>query len=258
SRPNVTIISPTAGTYHPPSLLINASISDEFSTISSVKAMIEFWVPFNFNISMTQSGTYWFCYWDNISEYQNGNYTIKIWAIDEGGNVNQTQFIVIMIDNPPIVGDGDGNSSDGDKESSEWLLIVIIISAISAVGILSVVSALLIKNRSKPLMMPQSKVPKTCSLCSKKHTEFWILCKECYAKQQKIPVSTICPTCKSKKNIEIPKLLIDEAKTIMTISIPKGLMCDHHFQAFVDKNFKVRGYQKVDFEGNSKQILAKK
>jgi hypothetical protein len=35
---------------------------------------------------------------------------------------------------------------------------------------------------------------------------------------------------------------------LTTISLPKGLVCDHHFQAFVDKNFVVRGYQKVDFE----------
>ncbi len=32
-----------------------------------------------------------------------------------------------------------------------------------------------------------------------------------------------------------------------TVSIPKHKICKHHFQAFVDKNFKVRGYQKVDF-----------
>ncbi|MFX0073522.1 MAG: hypothetical protein ACFFAO_20795, partial [Candidatus Hermodarchaeota archaeon] len=31
-------------------------------------------------------------------------------------------------------------------------------------------------------------------------------------------------------------------------SVPKGLICNHNFQAFIDKNFIVRGYQKIDFE----------
>ena len=35
--------------------------------------------------------------------------------------------------------------------------------------------------------------------------------------------------------------------------MPKGLVCDHHFQAFIDKNFAVRGYQKVDFEFENKE-----
>ena len=42
--------------------------------------------------------------------------------------------------------------------------------------------------------------------------------------------------------------MLNTAKNINTISIPKGLICEHHFQAFIDKNLKVRGYQKVDFE----------
>ncbi|MFX1452620.1 MAG: hypothetical protein ACFFCM_17415, partial [Promethearchaeota archaeon] len=37
-------------------------------------------------------------------------------------------------------------------------------------------------------------------------------------------------------------------KHLTTISIPSGSVCDHGFQAFVDKNYKVRGYQIVDFE----------
>ena len=35
---------------------------------------------------------------------------------------------------------------------------------------------------------------------------------------------------------------------LTTISIPKDTVCKHHFQAFVDKQFRIRGYQKVDFE----------
>ena len=66
-----------------------------------------------------------------------------------------------------------------------------------------------------------------------------------------------CPICKSSKVLKFPKSVINKARHLTTISLPKGLICDHHFQAFLDKNFAVRGYQKVDFEfenkGNQKE-----
>jgi len=61
-------------------------------------------------------------------------------------------------------------------------------------------------------------------------------------------VEFICPVCKSKKSLEIPNSVIAEAKQLTTMSIARGLVCNHQFQAFVDKNFQVRGYQRVDFE----------
>ncbi|MFX0036689.1 MAG: hypothetical protein ACFE9I_13745 [Candidatus Hermodarchaeota archaeon] len=61
-------------------------------------------------------------------------------------------------------------------------------------------------------------------------------------------VQFICPVCKSKKSLEIPNSVIEEAKQLTTMSIAKGLVCEHQFQAFVDKDFQVRGYQRVDFE----------
>ncbi|MHA1194925.1 MAG: hypothetical protein ACTSRH_01995 [Promethearchaeota archaeon] len=61
-------------------------------------------------------------------------------------------------------------------------------------------------------------------------------------------VKIICPTCKKEKTLDISDFMLNTAKNINTISIPKGLICEHHFQAFIDKNLKVRGYQKVDFE----------
>jgi hypothetical protein len=63
-----------------------------------------------------------------------------------------------------------------------------------------------------------------------------------------ISVNIICPICKVKKVINIPKSIVNQAKQLSTISIPKGTICKHHFQIFIDKNFSVRGYQKVDFE----------
>ena len=65
-------------------------------------------------------------------------------------------------------------------------------------------------------------------------------------------VEFICPVCKSKKSLEIPKTVISEAKQLTTMSIARGLVCEHQFQAFVDKNFQVRGYQRVDFEFENK------
>jgi len=61
-------------------------------------------------------------------------------------------------------------------------------------------------------------------------------------------ITFICPVCKTRKELKIPKVIINEARQLTTVSIPKGLICEHHFQAFVDKNFVIRGYQKVDFE----------
>jgi hypothetical protein len=61
-------------------------------------------------------------------------------------------------------------------------------------------------------------------------------------------VKVSCPICKTEKILKFPKTVINQAKQLITISLPKGLVCDHHFQAFIDKNFVVRGYQKVDFE----------
>ncbi|MFX0044048.1 MAG: hypothetical protein ACFE8L_14130 [Candidatus Hodarchaeota archaeon] len=69
-----------------------------------------------------------------------------------------------------------------------------------------------------------------------------------------IKVQFICPICKSKKMLKVPKSVINQAKQLTTMSIAKGLVCEHQFQAFVDKNFNVRGYQKVDFEFENKKI----
>ncbi len=57
-----------------------------------------------------------------------------------------------------------------------------------------------------------------------------------------------CPSCNRRKKLLIPGKIINQSKQLTTVSIPLDLVCGHSFQAFIDKNFKVRGYQLVDFE----------
>ena len=61
-------------------------------------------------------------------------------------------------------------------------------------------------------------------------------------------VKVICPTCKKSDNLNVPAKIIQESKQLTTVSIPKGLICDHNFQAFIDKNLVVRGYQMSDYD----------
>jgi len=63
-------------------------------------------------------------------------------------------------------------------------------------------------------------------------------------------IQVICPICKTKDVIGIPKRGLNNKSNLTTISIHKGFICPHHFQIFMDKSFQIRGYQKVDFELN--------
>ena len=61
-------------------------------------------------------------------------------------------------------------------------------------------------------------------------------------------ILVVCPVCANSKKLKVPIKIIKQSKQLTTISIPSKLCCDHSFQCFLDKNYKVRGYQKVDFE----------
>jgi hypothetical protein len=67
----------------------------------------------------------------------------------------------------------------------------------------------------------------------------------------------VCPKCKQKKQLSVPTKIINQSKQLTTVSIPINLCCEHSFQAFIDKKFKVRGYQQVDFEFSSVEFLEK-
>jgi len=71
-------------------------------------------------------------------------------------------------------------------------------------------------------------------------------------------LSISCPICRSKKIIKIPTSIVDKSKQLTTISIPKGKICNHHFQVFIDKNFIIRGFQKVDYELKEMQLAKQK
>lgn len=75
--------------------------------------------------------------------------------------------------------------------------------------------------------------------------------------QNEINLRFICPICKTEKELTISESIISQSKNLTTISIAQNEICEHHFQAFVDKDFKVRGYQKVDFEIVSKKRFPK-
>ncbi len=65
--------------------------------------------------------------------------------------------------------------------------------------------------------------------------------------KKSIKVDVICPVCKKKGHINIPKNVLKEGG-LTTISIPCKAMCEHNFQIFLDQHSNIRGYQKVDFE----------
>lgn len=71
-------------------------------------------------------------------------------------------------------------------------------------------------------------------------------------------VLIVCPKCNQKKQLSVPKKIINQSKQLTTVSIPSELCCEHSFQAFIDKNFKVRGYQQVDFDFSRVEFLEDK
>jgi hypothetical protein len=71
-------------------------------------------------------------------------------------------------------------------------------------------------------------------------------------------VLIVCPKCKQKKQLGVPIKIINQSKQLTTVSIPSELCCEHSFQAFIDKNFTVRGYQQVDFDFSKIEFLEDK
>ena len=94
--PSVIIDGPSDGSFHDnkANIEINATITDDGS-VSSAKAMINATIPFN--ITMNYLAGKWTYIWSNLSLYDAGNYKITIWGIDDKGNINQTEFVIITL-----------------------------------------------------------------------------------------------------------------------------------------------------------------
>ena len=67
-------------------------------------------------------------------------------------------------------------------------------------------------------------------------------------------ITVECPLCKKKQEIEVDNN-IKNADKLTVISIPEKLICKHQFQVYVDNNFSVRGYEKVEIIANKKDLV---
>jgi len=61
-------------------------------------------------------------------------------------------------------------------------------------------------------------------------------------------IQVVCPKCETLKSLKIPIKIVSQAQILTTISIPKGMICEHSFQMLIDKSFTIKRYQVVDFE----------
>ena len=68
-------------------------------------------------------------------------------------------------------------------------------------------------------------------------------------------IQVICPICKTRDIVGITPSRLNKKSQLTTISVYKGLICPHHFQFFMDNNFQIRGYQKVDLELNQENSI---
>ncbi|MFW9895044.1 MAG: hypothetical protein ACFFD7_04495 [Candidatus Thorarchaeota archaeon] len=61
-----------------------------------------------------------------------------------------------------------------------------------------------------------------------------------------IKLKIICPICENEKVMKYPtSIILDKKDNQSSLYIPEGLVCNHKFQALVDKNFKIVKYQLI-------------
>lgn len=61
-------------------------------------------------------------------------------------------------------------------------------------------------------------------------------------------IMVVCPRCQKTGLVQIPTEIIQDSKSLSIVLIRAGVTCDHAYQVFLDKQYKVRGYQKTDYE----------
>ncbi|MHA1519059.1 MAG: hypothetical protein ACTSRK_02640 [Promethearchaeota archaeon] len=56
-------------------------------------------------------------------------------------------------------------------------------------------------------------------------------------------IHIVCPKCNRSKRIPVPNEIFNiEEGSLLKLSIPKGLICDHQFVLLIDYNFSIRDY----------------
>lgn len=56
-----------------------------------------------------------------------------------------------------------------------------------------------------------------------------------------------CPVCAANDEISFPKEIFSRENQIITVSIPQGTICEHPFQLYLDNDYNIKGYQKIDY-----------
>ncbi|MFX1276890.1 MAG: Ig-like domain-containing protein [Promethearchaeota archaeon] len=121
-NPEVNILVPSDGNSfdNTQDVEINATITDTGSGVAGAKAMINSTLG-DFNLTMQEIVGTWTVIWDNTSLYVEGDYEITIWAIDGKGNVNETESVVITLNdvlNPSVSIDDPTDLSTHDTDAS--------------------------------------------------------------------------------------------------------------------------------------------
>lgn len=217
---------------HPPSIKVGEKIRISIEVIdpNGVKqVLIEFKKTNHSMVNLPSSDIWQY----NITPSNSGKFHFTIWMKDNNDNVYSISDSFEVED--PNITDYIEDKNDITSVPSMLLLILPIIGAVGFMAGVIVVK----KTKSKGPHV--SRDPDTVKDKEKKRMEIKV-------PVEKIAISIVCPICKVKINIRVPKTVINESKQLTTVSIPKEIGCEHHYQIFVDKNFVVRGYQKVDYE----------
>ncbi len=68
-----------------------------------------------------------------------------------------------------------------------------------------------------------------------------------------------CPSCSSRGFIEVSEEEIEKAKRgVFAVNLAEGIICEHSFVAYIDKNFMVRDTFMADFQLELPEIIPKK
>ena len=120
--PSVSINSPAQGNriILGVNTTIDVSIQDKGNSFNHAKVIIN--TTEQLNLSLKLDSSTWKCYWDNSSDYGIGYYNISIWAIDDHGNINDTQYVVVYL--------GYSTTSDGTPPSLPGYELTVLVLSI--------------------------------------------------------------------------------------------------------------------------------